>query len=80
MQLAILSRNEALYSTRVLVEAALKRGHTAQILDTLQFDIRLSKQNPQLFYRGEPVGSVDAVVPRKEMKPYIGQALDFFVG
>jgi len=55
MRLAILSRNEGLYSTRVLVEAARKRGHSAQVLDTLQFDIRLSKQNPQLFYRGRAV-------------------------
>jgi acetyl-CoA carboxylase beta subunit len=25
-------------------------------------------------------GFLDAVVPRKELKPYISQALDFFVG
>ena len=25
-------------------------------------------------------GFLDAVVPRKELKPYIAQALDFFVG
>jgi ribosomal protein S6--L-glutamate ligase len=72
MRLAILSRNETLYSTKVLVEAARARGHSMRVLDTLQFDIRLSKQNPQLFYRGEPVGPVDAVVPR------IGASITFF--
>src|SRR5271166_2342397 len=72
MRLAILSRKEALYSTRVLVEAAQARGHEARVLDTLQFDIRLSRQNPELLYRGEPVGPVDAVIPR------IGASITFF--
>jgi ribosomal protein S6--L-glutamate ligase len=72
MRLAILSRNEELYSTRMLVEAARKRGHSARVLDTLQFDIRLSKQHPQLFYKGEPVGPVEAVIPR------IGASITFF--
>jgi ribosomal protein S6--L-glutamate ligase len=72
MRLAILSRNESLYSTRMLVEAARKRGHSPRVLDTLQFDIRLSKQHPQLFYRGEPVGPVEAVIPR------IGASITFF--
>src|SRR6476469_10227555 len=72
MRLAILSRRESLYSTRVLVEAARQRGHEVQVLDTLQFDIRVSKQNPELFYQGEPVGPVDAVIPR------IGASITFF--
>src|SRR5216117_1878005 len=64
MRIVILSRQESLYSTRVLVEAARKRGHEVRVLDTLQFDIRVSKRNPELFYQGEPVGPVDAVIPR----------------
>jgi ribosomal protein S6--L-glutamate ligase len=64
MRLVILSRNESLYSTRVLVEAARERGHRVDVLDTLQFDIRVSRQNPELFYQGKPVGKVDAVIPR----------------
>src|SRR6266478_5531678 len=72
MRLVILSRNESLYSTRVLVEAARKHGHEADVLDTLQFDIRVSKRNPELFYKGEPVGEVDAVIPR------IGASITFF--
>jgi len=50
MRIVILSRNERLYSTRVLAEAALERGHSVRILDTLQFDIRVSKGKPGLFY------------------------------
>jgi ribosomal protein S6--L-glutamate ligase len=72
MRLVILSRREALYSTRVLVEAGQKRGHQVDVLDTLQFDIQVSRQNPQLFYQGEPVGQVDAVIPR------IGASITFF--
>jgi ribosomal protein S6--L-glutamate ligase len=72
MRIVILSRQESLYSTRVLVEAARKRGHGVRVLDTLQFDIRVSKRNPELFYQGEPVGPVDAVIPR------IGASITFF--
>jgi ribosomal protein S6--L-glutamate ligase len=64
MRLAILSRNPALYSTRVLVDAARARGHVADILDTLQFDIRVSRRNPELFYQGKRVEHYDAVIPR----------------
>lgn len=72
MRLVILSRKETLYSTRVLVEAARARGHDVRVLDTLQFDIRLSRQTPELLYQGEPVGVVDAVIPR------IGASITFF--
>jgi ribosomal protein S6--L-glutamate ligase len=64
MRLAILSRNESLYSTRALAEAGRQRGHHVDVLDTLQFDIRVSRRNPELFHRGEPLGPYDAVVPR----------------
>jgi ribosomal protein S6--L-glutamate ligase len=72
MRLIILSRQESLYSTQALVEAALSRGHDVQVMDTLQFDIRLSRRSPELYYQGEPVGSVDAVIPR------IGASITFF--
>jgi ribosomal protein S6--L-glutamate ligase len=72
MRLAILSRNESLYSTRVLVNAARAKGHAVDVLDTLQFDIRVSKRNPQLFYQGQPVAPYDAIIPR------IGASITFF--
>src|SRR5262249_56792426 len=43
-----------------------------RVMDTLQFDIRVSKRNPELFYQGEPVERVDAVIPR------IGASITFF--
>jgi ribosomal protein S6--L-glutamate ligase len=72
MRLVILSRQESLYSTRVLVEAAQQRGHQVRVLDTLQFDIRVSRRTPELFYQGKPVGPVDAVIPR------IGASITFY--
>src|SRR5262245_60255392 len=72
MRLVILSRGPSLYSTRVLVEAGEKRGHRVDVLDTLRFDIRVSRRSPELFYEGEPVGPVDAVIPR------IGASITFY--
>src|SRR5882724_7963234 len=72
MRIVILSRNPALYSTKALSEAGQKRGHDVRVLDTLQFDIRVSRRNPELFYQGEPVGPVDAVIPR------IGASITYF--
>ncbi len=72
MRIAILSRQESLYSTRMLVEAGRRRGHDMDVMDTLQFDIRLSRRTPELFYQGEPVGRLDAVIPR------IGASITFF--
>src|SRR5580704_3066311 len=64
MRLVILSRGPNLFSTQALVQAADKRGHQVRVLDTLQFDIRVSRRNPELFYQGEALGPVDAVIPR----------------
>src|SRR3954451_24688475 len=72
MRIVILSRQPELYSTRKLVEAAEARGHQADVLDTLRFDIRISRKTPELFFEGEPVGDVDAVIPR------IGASITFY--
>src|SRR5919205_2729315 len=72
MRIVILSRQASLYSTRALAEAARRRGHEVRVLDTLQFDIRVSRRNPELLYQGEPVGPVDAVIPR------IGASITYF--
>jgi ribosomal protein S6--L-glutamate ligase len=72
LRIVILSRQPTLYSTNALVEAARARGHDVRVMDTLQFDIRISKGNPELFYQCEPVGPVDAVIPR------IGASITFY--
>jgi ribosomal protein S6--L-glutamate ligase len=72
MRLAILSRQPSLYSTQALVAAGQARGHEVRVLDTLQFDIRLSRHNPELFFQGQPVRPLDAVIPR------IGASITFY--
>ncbi len=72
MRIVILSRGPNLYSTQALLTAGQKRGHDVRVLDTLQFDIQVSRRSPELYYQGEPVGPVDAVIPR------IGASITFF--
>ena len=72
MKLGILSRAPRAYSTKRLVAAAEERGHTVRVLDTLRFAIDLSREEPELQYRGKPLTTYDAVLPR------IGTSITFF--
>ena len=72
MKLCILSRNNKLYSTRRLREAAISRGHKVRVLNTLKFAISLDRAMPDLFYRGKELSLYDGVIPR------IGASITFF--
>lgn len=72
MKLAILSRAPRAYSTERLKAAAVERGHTVRVLDTLRFAIDLSGGEPDLQYRGQPLSDYDAVLPR------IGASITFY--
>jgi ribosomal protein S6--L-glutamate ligase len=72
MKLAILSRGPKSYSTRRLKEAALQRGHTVKVLDTLKFAIDLQRGVPDLYFRQRPLSAYDAVLPR------IGASITYF--
>ncbi len=72
MKIAILSREPKSYSTRRLKQAAVERGHQAQILDTMRFGIYVEEQAPDLTYRSKNLGRFDAVIPR------IGASVTFF--
>jgi len=61
---AILSRNRKLYSTRRLAEASRALGHRPRVLDTLRCNMVLSRERPQIFYRGAEVTGVGVVIPR----------------
>jgi ribosomal protein S6--L-glutamate ligase len=43
-----------------------------RVLDTLLFDICIHRRKPEMLYQGEPVGAVDAVIPR------IGASITFY--
>ena len=64
MKLAILSRGPKSYSTRRFKEAALQRGHTVKVLDTLKFAIDLQERIPDLYFRQKTLSTYDAVLPR----------------
>jgi ribosomal protein S6--L-glutamate ligase len=72
VKFAILSRAPRSYSTQRLRQAALDRGHDVQVLNTLRFAIDLTRDEPDLQYRGKLLADYDAVLPR------IGASITFF--
>ena len=72
MRIVILSRNPKLYSTRRLVEAAQKRKHEVLIVDPLKCNIEMEKKSPKIFYKGEYLENIDAIIPR------IGASVTFY--
>jgi ribosomal protein S6--L-glutamate ligase len=72
MKLAILSVSPRAYSTQRLRTAALDRGHTVKVLNTLRFGIDLSADEPDLQFRGKQLSDYDAILPR------IGNSITYF--
>lgn len=72
MHIAVLSRNQKLYSTSRLVEAIKEAGHKATVLDHLKCDIVSEKDNPCIYYGTKNITGVDAVIPR------IGASVTFY--
>ncbi|MEQ8288286.1 MAG: 30S ribosomal protein S6--L-glutamate ligase [Gammaproteobacteria bacterium] len=72
MKIAVLSRNRNLYSTKRLIEAAESRGHDVQVLDVLRCYMNITSSAPSIHYKGEELGSFDAVIPR------IGASVTFY--
>jgi len=72
MKLAILSVAPRAYSTQRLRTAALDRGHTVKVLNTLRFGIDLSGDEPDLQFRGKQLTDYDAILPR------IGNSITYF--
>lgn len=64
MNIVILSRNAALYSTNSLVDACLRRGHEVRVIDHFNCDLILDKGESSVYYNGEKISDVDAVIPR----------------
>ena len=64
MELAIISRNPYLYSTRRLVEAAIQQHHTVRVVDPLRCMVHISAKMPGLIVNGARLPSLDAVIPR----------------
>lgn len=72
MKIAILSRNQKLYSTRRLLQAAKKRGHKVEIVDVLRCYMNIAPRDPQIHYNGKQLQGFDAIIPR------IGASVTFY--
>lgn len=72
MNIAILSRNPKLYSTKRLQHAAEARGHNVEIIDHMKCVLFIEKKNPVLLYRGKRLDYFDAIIPR------IGASVTFY--
>lgn len=72
MNIKILSRNQSLYSTKRLIEAAEKRKHNVQVIDHLKCDLVIEKRKPNIYYKGDYITDTDAIIPR------IGASVTYF--
>lgn len=72
MKFAMLARNPNLYSHKRLVEAAEKRGHTLDIINTLRCVIDITSHRPAIQYLGAPLEGYEGVIPR------IGASVTFY--
>ncbi|MDA3844140.1 MAG: 30S ribosomal protein S6--L-glutamate ligase [Candidatus Kapabacteria bacterium] len=72
MKIVVLSRNPKLYSTKRLVEVAESRNHEVMVVNHLKCNIEIEKKNPKIFYQGEYLEDVDAIIPR------IGASVTFY--
>jgi len=72
MRLAILSRNEALYSTRRLMEESRAKGWETHVYDYLKFTVEIMKDELFINHEGSKIPKPDAIIPR------IGASRTFF--
>ncbi len=72
MNIAILSTNPDLYSTKRLLEAAENRGHQATIINHTKCNLIMEKGRPAIEVGGKAITNIDAIIPR------IGASVSFF--
>ncbi len=72
MKLALMCKNETLYSHTRLVEAAQKRGHDIDVIDHMRCYINITSNAPSVRYMGKKLPKYDAVIPR------IGASVTFY--
>jgi len=72
MNIAILSRGEALYSTKSLLNAGEARNHTIEVLDPCYCNLSVENGKASLYFQNELVDDIQAIIPR------IGASNTFF--
>jgi ribosomal protein S6--L-glutamate ligase len=64
MNIAILSKGPANFSTRRLKEEALARGHNVRVINYSKCYITAERGNPVVRYEGDELRDIDVVIPR----------------
>jgi len=64
MNIAILSKGPANYTTRRLKEVAIAHGHEVRIISYTKCYMTVEKSNPVVYYRGEKLKDIDVIIPR----------------
>jgi len=64
MNIVILSKGPGNYTTRRLKEEAERRGHDVRVVNYAQCYMTIEKGNPVVYYEGEALSNVDAIIPR----------------
>ncbi|HPE82986.1 MAG: RimK family alpha-L-glutamate ligase [Aequorivita sp.] len=64
MNIAILSRGEALYSTKSLLKAGEERNHAMEVLDPSYCNLTVESGKAVLYFQNELVDDLHAVIPR----------------
>lgn len=64
MNIVILSRGTANYSTKRLKQEAIDRGHKVRVINYAKCYVTVERDNPIVRYEGEYLRDVDAIIPR----------------
>jgi ribosomal protein S6--L-glutamate ligase len=72
MNIVVLSTNRELYSTKRLVEAAEKRGHTIKVMNHTRCYVVMDGSSLDVYYGDHVITDVDAIIPR------IGASVTFY--
>jgi len=76
MKIAILSQNDALYSTQRLKKAGEAQGHQIEVINYLSCLANITSHNPHIFYKGKILEKFDAIIPRiGGIKSFYGAAI-----
>lgn len=72
LKIALLSREPENYSTSRLVDAAVNRGHSVDVINTTRCYMNITSAKPEIHYQGERLPHYDAIIPR------IGASITFY--
>jgi ribosomal protein S6--L-glutamate ligase len=64
MNIVVLSRSAALYSTQSIVDAARNRGHYVRVIDHMLCDLIIESGKSHVCFNNQIIDNVDALIPR----------------